>query len=83
MATRNEIRLETNVKRLEREIRIIRAKELETECPPIKFILQEEDGSGGVCDDCEECWRNYLDEVEAGRGSLAREKRINSDRTVR
>jgi hypothetical protein len=82
MATRNEIRLETNVKRLEREIRIIRAKELETECPPVKFIVNDEDGEA-VCDDCEECWRNYLDEVEAGRGSLCREKRINSDRTVR
>ncbi len=82
MATQTEVTLNAWVKRLEREIRIIRAKELETECPPVKFIVQEEDGSGGVCDDCEDCWRNYLNEVEAGRGSLCREKRINSNRTV-
>lgn len=81
MATQEEITLKAQVKRLEREIKIIRAKELETECPPIKFTLVDEDcDCDGVCDDC---WCYYLTEVKAGRGSLCREKRINSNRTVR
>lgn len=80
MATQTEVTLNAWVKRLEREIRIIRAKELETECPPVKFIVEDDEGCES---DCDECWTRYMNEVKAGRGSLCREKRINSNRTVR